>query len=130
TLIVLDRWKKAGDITSVPRATVTGANVANTAFRTYYRNSSAVWGDASYIRFKNLSLKYDLTSITKRWKVAGASIYIQAENLFTITKYNGLDPEINGFDRRFVYPINPFGSVKTPAMPVLKTFTAGLNVTI
>lgn len=130
TLIVLDRWKKPGDITNVPRATVTTANVANTAFRNYYRTSDAVWGDASYIRFKNVSLKYNLSSITKNWKIASSSIYFQAENLFTRTKYNGLDPEMNGFDRRFVFPINPFGSVRTPAMPVLKTFTLGLNVTL
>jgi TonB-dependent starch-binding outer membrane protein SusC len=128
--IVLDRWQKPGDITSIPRATVTSSNPANTAFRNYYRTSDAVWGDASYVRLKNLSLKYDLSSITKRWKIISSSIYVQGQNLFTITNYIGLDPEINGFDRRFVFPINPFGSVRAPAMPVLRTITVGLNITI
>jgi TonB-dependent starch-binding outer membrane protein SusC len=128
--IVLDRWQKPGDITNIPRATVTSSNPANTAFRNYYRTSDAVWGDASYARLKNLSLKYDLSSITKRWKIISSSIYVQGQNLFTITNYIGLDPEINGFDRRFVFPINPFGSVRAPAMPVLRTITIGLNITI
>ncbi len=130
TTRVLDRWRKPGDITDVPRATVISSNPANVAFRNYYRTSSAVWGDASYIRLKNVSLKYDLSAITKKWKISGCSIFLQGQNLITITKYNGLDPEINGFDRRFVYPINPFGSVKTPAMPVLRTYTIGLNLSI
>lgn len=130
TTVVLDRWKKAGDITSVPRATVTTANAANVAFRSYYRTSSAVWGDASYLRLKNVSLKYDLSAFTKKWKIASSSIYVQAQNLFTITNYNGLDPEANGFDRSFVFPINPFGSIKSPAVPVLRTVTVGLKVSI
>ncbi len=128
--LVLDRWRKAGDVTNVPRATANTANVANTAFRNYYRTSSGVWGDASYIRLKNVSLKYDLSYITKRWKIPSSNIYIQGQNLFTITNYNGLDPELNGFDRRFVFPINPFGSVKTSAMPVLRTVAIGLNITL
>ena len=128
--LVLDRWRKPGDVTSVPRATANTANVANTAFRNNYRSSDAVWGDASYIRLKNVSLRYDLSSITKRWKIPSSSIYVQGQNLFTITNYNGLDPELNGFDRRFVFPINPFGSVKTSAMPVLRTVAIGVNITL
>ncbi|HQX95445.1 MAG: SusC/RagA family TonB-linked outer membrane protein [Chitinophagaceae bacterium] len=127
---VLDRWRNPGDITSIPRATVTSTNAANIAFRNFYRSSDAVWGDASYLRLKNVSLRYDLSSLTKRWKIAASSIYIQGQNLLTFTKYNGLDPEINGFDRRFVFPINPFGSVKTSAMPVLRTIAVGLNISI
>jgi hypothetical protein len=50
--LVLDRWRQPGDITDVPRATANTANVANTAFRNYYRSSDGVWGDASYIRLK------------------------------------------------------------------------------
>lgn len=127
---VLDRWSHPGQVTSVPRATANSSNVANAAFRNYYRYSDAAWGDASYIRFKNLALSYDLSLPGKRWGLAAASVYIQAQNLLTFTKYKGLDPEVNGFDRRYVYPVNPFGSVKPAALPVLRTITAGIKLSL
>jgi TonB-linked SusC/RagA family outer membrane protein len=129
-LSVLDRWMKPGDITNIPRVSATSANAANTAYRNFYRSSDAAWGDASYIRLKNVSLVYDLSSLTSRWKLYNTSVFIQGQNLLTITDYKGLDPEINGFDRRFVFPINPFGSVRTAAIPVLKTFTVGLKLSL
>ncbi|TDH21413.1 SusC/RagA family TonB-linked outer membrane protein [Segetibacter sp. 3557_3] len=129
-LSVLRRWAKPGDVTDIPRASATTANVANTAYRNFYRTSDAAWGDASYIRLKNVALVYDLSALTGKWKMRGSSIYIQGQNLITITNYKGLDPEINGFDRRFVFPINPFGSVRAQAIPVLKTVTIGLKLTL
>jgi TonB-linked SusC/RagA family outer membrane protein len=129
-LSVLNRWMKPGDVTGIPRASATSANAANTAYRNFYRSSDAAWGDASYIRLKNVSLLYDLSSLTSKWKLYNTSVFIQGQNLITITNYKGLDPEINGFDRRFVFPINPFGSVRTPAIPVLKTFTVGLKLSL
>lgn len=126
----LDRWQKPGDITDIPRATTTTANAANVAFRNFYRSSSAAWGDASYIRLKNVALSYDLSSVFRKIKLNGGSIYLLGQNLWTITNYKGLDPEINGFDRRFVFPINPFGSVKTQALPVLRTITLGIKLSL
>lgn len=127
---VLDRWSHQGQVTAIPRATANSSNVANAAFRNYYRYSDAAWGDASYVRLKNLALSYDLSSPAKRWGLAAASIYVQAQNLLTFTKYKGLDPEVNGFDRRYVYPVNPFGSVKPAALPVLRTLTAGIKLSL
>jgi len=102
----LDRWKKPGDVTSVPGAT-TADGTAN--YRAYSL-SSANWGDASYIRLKNVSLRYDLSKYTKRWKITNVNIYAMAQNLFTITSYDGLDPETQGM-----------------VMPPLKTYTIGLQ---
>lgn len=124
---VLDYWKKPGDITSIPVPSALSSTASYKAFNSFYRYSDAAWGDASYIRLKNVSLSYDLSDVTKRWKVNGTSVYVQAQNLITITNYRGLDPEINGFDRRFVYPINPFGSVRPQALPSLRTITVGLK---
>ncbi len=124
---VLDYWKKPGDITSIPVPSSLSSTASYKAFNNYYRSSDAAWGDASYIRLKNVSLSYDLSDVTKKWKVNGTSLYVQAQNLITITNYRGLDPEINGFDRRFVYPINPFGSVRPQALPSLRTITIGLK---
>lgn len=127
---VLDYWKAPGDVTSVPRPTTTSSNDAYSAFKNDYVYSDAAWGDASYIRLKNVAVSYDLSALTGKWKIFGTSIYLQGENLFTITRYRGLDPEINGFDRRYVYPVNPFGSVKPQAMPVLRTITVGLKFSL
>ena len=127
---VLGYWSNPGDQTNVPRPTLTSSKTAYKLFNNQYRYSDAAWGDASYIRLKNVAISYDLSSVTEKWKVKGTTIYVQGENLITFTKYDGLDPEINGFDRRFVYPINPFGSVKSPKLPLLRTITVGLKFSL
>ncbi|BAV07365.1 TonB-linked outer membrane protein, SusC/RagA family [Filimonas lacunae] len=107
----LRRWQKAGDITDIPRASLTAGNAAYDAYSNYYRLSTAAWGDASYIRLKNVSLRYDLSSYVKKWKLSGLSVYVLAQNLFTITSYDGFDPETQG-----------------RVLPPLKTITAGLQL--
>lgn len=129
-LSALERWSAKGDITGIPRASATSTNKAFTDFRNYYRYSDAEWGDASFLRLKNISLRYDLSKFTKRWNLDHCSIYVQAQNVFTVTNYVGIDPEIKGFDRANVSPVNPFGSVRPPATPVLKTFTAGVRFSL
>ncbi|GAB2525703.1 SusC/RagA family TonB-linked outer membrane protein [Spirosoma aerophilum] len=51
--------------------------------------------DGSYLRLKNLTLGYTLpTAIASKIKVDNARIFLQAQNLFTITSYSGIDPEV------------------------------------
>ena len=61
----------------------------------YALNSPLFYTDASFIRLKTLSLNYTLPS---NWKdiigVEQASIFLRGQNLFTITPYEGLDPEM------------------------------------
>lgn len=108
---VLNRWKKPGDVTDIPAASATSGKAAYNAYMNYYRYSSAAWGNASYIRLKNLYLRYDLGKYAKKWKMSGLSVYVQAQNLLTFTDYLGFDPETQG-----------------QAMPPLKTFTAGVQL--
>jgi TonB-linked SusC/RagA family outer membrane protein len=105
-LRALDRWKNKGDITSVPRA----SGSAGTADFRNYALSSANWGDASYLRLKNVSLKYDLSKYTRKWKLNNVSVYALAQNLLTFTNYDGLDPETQGM-----------------RMPPLKSYVIGLQ---
>jgi hypothetical protein len=102
----LDRWTKPGDVTNVPRATITSGNVNYNS----YRLSSAMWEDASYIRLKNISVRYDLSRFTRKWNIDNVSIYLLGQNLLTFTDYKGLDPETQAL-----------------YMPPLKTITAGLQ---
>ncbi|GAA4138623.1 TonB-dependent receptor [Sphingobacterium kyonggiense] len=126
---VLDRWQKPGDITDIPRATTTASNDAYTNYRDYYRYSSAVWDDASYIRLKTLALSYNLSKWSKQINIPQLQISFAAQNLYTWTNFRGMDPEMQGFDRTYVSEVNPFGSVKTTATPSPRTYTFGLQLT-
>lgn len=57
--------------------------------------SSAFVEDASYLRMKNLTVGYTIPkSLLDRWQVKNIRVYGQISNLFTITEYSGLDPEV------------------------------------
>lgn len=55
--------------------------------------STSFLEDASFLRMKSLRIGYDLNNLLNN-KFSNLQIYLQASNLFTITKYSGLDPEI------------------------------------
>ncbi len=58
--------------------------------------SSAFLEDGSYLRLKTLRLGYTLpTSLLERAQIKSLGLYVQVTNLFTLTKYGGLDPELN-----------------------------------
>lgn len=124
----LDRWQKPGDITSIPKATTSSTSEAYTNFRDYYRYSSAVWDDASFIRLKNVSISYDLSQWVRPYKIQSLRVFAQGQNLLTFTSYRGLDPEIQGFDRSVVSQVNPFGTVRAPSMPAMRTYTFGIQI--
>lgn len=70
--------------------------------------------NASYLKLKNLQIGYTLpVSIAKKAAMSRARIYVSGENLFTITKYPGLDPEIGA----------------GVGYPTLRQYSLGLNVT-
>ncbi len=50
--------------------------------------------DGSYIRLRNLQLGYEIPTSLARWFQAGSRVYVQAENLWTMTDYEGLDPSL------------------------------------
>lgn len=126
---VLDRWRKPGDITNIPRASSLTSSLAYQRYTSQYRSSSAAWEDASFIRLKNVSLSYNISEWTSKINIKKASINFNAQNLITWTSFRGLDPEIQGFDRTYVSQVNPYGSVKTSSTPTMRTFTFGLQMT-
>ncbi|XCF04806.1 SusC/RagA family TonB-linked outer membrane protein [Tamlana crocina] len=57
-------------------------------------NSSLGIEDASFLRLKNISLSYQLPrDVMERLNIRSANVYVRAQNLFTITRYAGLDPQ-------------------------------------
>jgi TonB-dependent starch-binding outer membrane protein SusC len=104
TAAILDRWTGEGTSDEIPRFTFLDVN-------NNYRVSDLYIEDGSFLRVKNLQIGYTLPdNLLKRIKSTKWRFYISAENLFTLTKYTGTDPEIGalssfdiGIDRG-VYP--------------------------
>jgi len=119
---VLNRWHSAGDVSNFP-----GASKSYSSNYYYYATSDANWGDASYIKFKTLSLTYNLprTWLNKA-RIANASIYARGQNLYTWAKQKyTLDPEttLPGTGAGL-------GTGQYIAVPQLRTMTVGLNLSL
>jgi len=110
-LSALDRWQQPGDEADIPGASTTAGKAIYNAYQNQYRLSSANWVDASFIRLKNVSIKYNFASMLKNWKLNNVTLYLQGQNLLTITPYKGFDPETKAY-----------------ALPPLSIYTAGLQV--
>lgn len=88
---VLDRWKKSGDITDMPRST--HESWANATPSTRFVENG------SYLRIKSLTLGYNFKgSLLNRLKISSCMLYLTCENLLTFTKYTGFDPEVSAFN--------------------------------
>jgi iron complex outermembrane receptor protein len=75
-----------------------------------YRYSSRFIESGSYVRFDNATLGYNVKSATNNKYIKSLRVYTSVNNLFTITKYKGIDPEVNqggiapGVDYNNFYP--------------------------
>ena len=94
--LLYDRWKKPGDITDIPRYGVTP------------QIDSRFLEDASFLRLKNLMLSYSLPQqlLRKSRFFSAMRIYVQAQNLFTATKFSGIDPESSSNAYKAQYPMS------------------------
>jgi TonB-dependent starch-binding outer membrane protein SusC len=97
----LNTWKQPGDhaayqkLTSQSYSAVAGS--AASVF-SYFHGSSATYSDASYLRFKTLGLSYALSNaVLKKAKMNSCKVFVNAQNLFIITKYKGNDPETQNY---------------------------------
>ena len=89
------RWRKEGDITTIPRAMYGSTSSYNTLV------SDRFVEDGSYLRMSYAQLSYTIKSKYLKWiGLSRASLYASANNPFVITKYSGVDPDIsaNGYD--------------------------------
>lgn len=117
---VLKAWTPTNTNTNIPRA-ISGDPNSNV------RPSSRWVESGSYLRLKNLQLGYNLpTSWLKTSTnnlVSKVRIYVSSTNLFTITKYTGLDPEVGSKNGTLTNGID-YGQYPTP-----RVFQAGLQAT-
>jgi hypothetical protein len=80
--------------------------------------------DGSYMRLKNITLGYTLpTTLISKIKLSSARVYLSGQNVFTITNYTGLDPEITATASNTLTQGIEFFS-----MPQPRVFMGGFNI--
>jgi TonB-linked SusC/RagA family outer membrane protein len=109
-LEVLDAWSPSNP-TGTYMQYSTGTVAQKNTLHSLFQNSTAAVGDASFIRLKNVQLNYSIP--VQKFGIREAVIYVQGQNLLTITDYFGLDPEF----------------VVTGFLPPLKTYSLGFQLT-
>ena len=110
-----ESWLPNRTNTTVPIAENVASFSSTGQINSYYIEN------ASYLRMKNLTLGYTFSkSLLSKYKIDRVRIYVQGTNLFTSTKYTGLDPEVIGDDQG--------SGVDVGAYPTVKTFLVGLNL--
>jgi outer membrane receptor protein involved in Fe transport len=111
----LDRWQQPGDVTSIPRMS---SRNYNTALR-----PSRIVEDGSFARIKNLSLGYTIPrALTRRLGVSRLRLYVAAQNLLTLTRYSGLDPEVSTDASELI------GGIDFATVPQPRILMGGLNI--
>ena len=105
-----DSWRTDNTDALFPRLLPSGFGGNNFQVSDWWIRSAA------YFRLKNVNLGYTIpASVLKKAKISSIRLFVSGQNLFTITKaWNGFDPEINNANAEFY--------------PVMRTYTAGLNV--
>ncbi len=89
--ILNNHWRNPGDQVKYPRFTTVGTLINQSNLQ----RSDAKYVNGSYLRMNNLSISYMLPqNWCKRIGMKGAGISINTQNIFTISSYKGLDPEI------------------------------------
>jgi len=115
------RWHGEGTSNYFPRAKTTGSLFDN-------RVSDHMIENGSFIRLKNVNLSYNF-NVAKIKYISSLKAFINATNLFTITKYSGFDPEVSGLSQNSstgLYAL--MQGIDFGTIPQYKTFSAGVNV--
>lgn len=111
---ILNAWTPTNTDTDIPALSLTDDN-NEARFSTYYVENG------SYMKMKYLKLSYSLPkNLIRKIGATNLDVYGQVENVFTITKYKGLDPEI--------LPGEYGARIDNGAYPRPRTFTIGLNL--
>jgi hypothetical protein len=121
TSAILTRWTGEGTSNRMPRVAETNVN---------WQFSDLYIQDGDYLRISNISVGYDFSKLLKSRRITGMRVYLQGQNLFTFTKYDGMDPEIGyGTDNDAGYSSQAWVSgVDLGYYPRPKIVMAGVNL--
>ena len=113
------RWEKPGDIATHPRAMYNNQDKGNLASSRYLESSD-------YLKLRSLTLGYNFD--LKKYGIQTLRLSVSGENLFTITDYSGVDPELPaGTKDKGVLSVTNTGG--TSVYPAVRKFMLGVNLT-
>jgi len=115
--LLYDQWLKPGDITNVPRQSTSSSQVQSTRYLE----------DGSYLRLRNVTLGYTMPKKTLApIGLQNCRVFAQALNLFTVTKFKGLDPEVG--TSPYGTGTGAVGGVLDYSYPASRTIMFGIEV--
>ena len=107
----LDRWRPDHHSTTMPRAVFSDPNKNN-------RVSDRFLEKGDYLRLKSITIGYTLPKhLTMKAHMEEVRFSVSGQNLYTFTRYTGLDPEVGG------------SGIDSNVYPLTRNFTFGLNIT-
>ncbi len=111
---ILNAWSSTNTSSDIPRLSKSDPNGNFATPSDWYLEN------ASYLRFKNFTISYDMTDLLHKCdylakRNSSMSVYVSGENLYTFTNYSGMDPECGGYDGM--------------KYPVSRVFSLGLKLT-
>jgi hypothetical protein len=114
-----NRWTPTNPSNRYSRALASDDNILNLV-------PSDVWVEnGTFVKLKNLAVGYTLpSSITNKYHITKFRLYVSTQNLFTITKYTGIDPEIG-----MIGGAATQSGIDNGTYPGSRFYTFGLNVT-
>jgi TonB-linked SusC/RagA family outer membrane protein len=122
---VMNRWTPQNPVTAMPRASQTTSSHN-------LRISDRFVEDASFLRFKSLSLGYTLPQKSlSRLSIQKMRVYVSAQNLLVLTKYSGYDPEIaksSAFNTQESSSPNLYRGIDRDNSPLSRSLFVGLEV--
>jgi TonB-linked SusC/RagA family outer membrane protein len=121
TTEVLGRWLGEGTSNTVPRVTLNDLNKNYANFSDFYIK------DADFFRIKALNIGYDFKTLFTDMPISKLRLYFSANNLFTVTKYAGMDPEV-GFGDETATGYNMTTGLDFGYYPQPRTYLVGVNV--
>jgi TonB-linked SusC/RagA family outer membrane protein len=117
----MDRWTPENPTSNEPRMTAANPN-GNDVF------SDRHVENGSYLRLRNIQLGYSIPqNLLSKIKIKALRIYVSSDNLLTIAKYTGFEPEVGDYNNGQSSPF--FWGVDLATYPQARTIIGGLNIT-
>lgn len=133
----LQSWQKEGDVTDVPRYRWADQTNQNNLFRSeasgaayntnMFQGNSRYYESGDYLCLREVTFSYTVPkSVVEKIRLASVRVYVTGSNLYYLTKYSGLSPEVQGIDGGSSLGLNDAGAKGT--YPIPKNFILGLNI--
>ena len=114
------RWEKEGDIATHPAASYGNKSNSNKASTRYLE-------DGDYLKLRSLSIGYNLD--LSKYCIQNMRIYFTAENVFTLTGFSGIDPEVPAYYDETTGTYKSIGTAGANLYPSTRKFMFGINLT-